>query len=445
MQKYGDAGIPSGWIMEDNIHIYAGGCVDKERYVESFTELIQELEENRRALFECPDEIIIHLFAHFGKEIIKDSSLAYIPGLSYLSLWLRKENLHAIYLANFGIKPGIRDSIPVDSRSEMIHVPRGVVCHWIAGNIPLLGFFSLVLATLGKNASILKIHPAVYKYLNPLLQKLEEVTIEIDRVSYSGKVITLSVSLVSFPGKNEIMSRDFSLSADCRVIYGSHEAVQAISCLPHQVHADTIVYGPKYSFAVFDKEAVESPEFSSMLKGLAQDIVLYNQAACSSPHTIFFEKSKMVLHDIAEQLKSAFQTLPERMFYPLDEGIAISVINTRARFLLDSSKDILLPDDLKWTVCINDAISLEEPVQGRCVFVKEVSDIDQVLPLVTRKVQTVALGIVDQVRKERYVRELAYRGVDRVMAPGTMHEFTQPWDGMLGAGRMVRWIAVVKK
>ena len=76
---------------------------------------------------------------------------------------------------------------------------------------------------------------------------------------------------------------------------------------------------------------------------------------------------------------------------------------------------------------------------------KEVSDIDQVLPLVTRKVQTVALGMVDQVRKERYVRELAYRGVDRVMAPGAMHEFTQPWDGMLGAGRMVRWIAVVKK
>ncbi|HOJ97800.1 MAG TPA: acyl-CoA reductase, partial [Methanospirillum sp.] len=62
----------------------------------------------------------------------------------------------------------------------------------------------------------------------------------------------------------------------------------------------------------------------------------------------------------------------------------------------------------------------------------------------TRKVQTVALGIIDHIRKERYVRELAYRGVDRVMAPGTMHEYTQPWDGMLGAGRMVRWIAVKK-
>lgn len=428
--------------MEDEIQIYAAGFVVKERYTDSFTGLVKELEENRRPLFDCPDEIIIHLFAQFGKEIIKDPSLMSIPGLSYLSLWLRRENLRAIYLINFKREPGTKDPILVDSRIEMIYVPRGVVCHWIAGNIPLLGFFSLVLATLGKNASILKIHPNVYKFLNLLLQKLEQVTVTIDGMSYSGSIITSAVSLVSFPGKNENMSRDFSLSADCRVIYGSDEAVKAISCLPHQVHADTIVYGPKYSFAVFDKETIFSLDFPLMLKGLAQDIVLYNQAACSSPHTIFFETGSVSLQDIARQLKSAFQTLPERMFYPVDEGIAIPVINIRARYLLDSSRDILIPDDLKWTICINDTISLEEPVQGRCIFIKEVSNIDQVLPLVTRKVQTVALGMIDHERKERYVKELAYRGVDRVMTPGTMHEYTQPWDGMLGAGRMVRWIAV---
>ena len=430
--------------MADNIVIYSGGCVARERFSDSFIGLVRELEENRRALFDCPDEIIIHLLAQFGKEIIKDPSLVSIPGLSYLSLWLRRENLHAIYHVNLEKIPGTKDPISVDSRIEMIHVPRGIVCHWIAGNIPLLGFFSLVLAALGKNASILKIHPSVYKYLNPLLQKLEQVIVNINGVSYSGSIITSAVSLVSFPGRAESLSRDFSLSADCRVIYGSDEAVQTISSLPHQVHADTIVYGPKYSFAVFDKDAISSPDFPSMLKKLAQDIVLYNQAACSSPHTVFFEKSFIHLHDIAEQLKSALQSLPERMFYPLDEGIAISVINTRTRYLLDSSKDILIPDDMKWTICINDIVSLEEPVQGRCVFVKEVMDIDLVLPLVTRKVQTVALGMADHERKERYVRELAYRGVDRVMAPGTMHEYTQPWDGILGAGRMVRWIAVAK-
>ena len=47
-------------------------------------------------------------------------------------------------------------------------------------------------------------------------------------------------------------------------------SVQVISSLPHKVHADTIVYGPKYSFAVFDREAIESHDFYLMLKRLAQ-------------------------------------------------------------------------------------------------------------------------------------------------------------------------------
>ena len=431
--------------MEDKILIHEGGCVAEERYTDSFEELVGELDVNRRMLFDCPDEIIILLLAQFGKEIIKDRSLAFIPGLSYLSLWLRKENLNAIYRVNFRNRPGISDPVVVDSRTEMIHVPRGIVCHWIAGNIPLLGFFSLALATLGKNASILKIHPQIYKYLHLLFRKLEQVTIDAGEIQYSGKIITSVVSMVSFPGKNEDLSRTFSLSADCRVVYGSDEAVQVISSLPHKVHADTIVYGPKYSFAVFDRETIESPDFSLMLKRLAQDIVLYNQAACSSPHTVFFEKSSVTIKDIAGRLKSALQSLQDRMFYPLDEGIALSVINTRARYLLDDARDILSSDDLKWTICINDMISLEEPVQGRCVFVKEVPDIDLILPLVNRKVQTVALEIIDNARRERYVRELAYRGADRAMVAGMMHEYTQPWDGMLGAGRMVRWIAVAKK
>ncbi len=83
--------------MEDKILIHEGGCVAEERYTDSFEELVGELDVNRRMLFDCPDEIIILLLAQFGKEIIKDRSLAFIPGLSYLSLWLRKENLNAIY------------------------------------------------------------------------------------------------------------------------------------------------------------------------------------------------------------------------------------------------------------------------------------------------------------------------------------------------------------
>jgi len=427
--------------MTDGIIVYAAGCNSEEQFIDSFSSVVQQLEQSREKLFNYPDDVVLELFSRFGKEILQDPNLIGIPGLPYLSLWLRRDNLQSLFSVNFGKKSHDGKSQHIDKRTRMICVPRGVVCHWIAGNIPLLGFFSFVLASIGKNASILKIDPSVSEIFCLLLRKLKQVSVFHDGVTYTGSILSDSASLVSFSGKNSSFSSAFSRVADCRVVYGSEEAVSAISRLPCQAHADTIIYGPKYSFAIFDSEMVCSANFSSMLEGLARDIVYFNQAACSSPHTIFFEKSPVSLRVIGEKLRLALDTLPDRLFTPLDEGTALAVINTRGRYALDITKDILLSDDLKWTICINDNFSLEEPVQGRCVFLKEVSDIRDVLPLITRKVQTVGLGLGES-KREEYIRELAYRGVDRVMIPGTMHEYTQPWDGMLGAGRMVRWIAV---
>ena len=429
-------------IMSGLITVYSGCGVYEERTVETFGEIIQYLTDTRRILYECPSEHIIKLLDKFGKSIIRDPSLSRVPGLPYLSLWLREENIRSLYLTNFGSIPASGDIITISSRLGMFSVPRGIVCHWIAGNVPVLGIFSLVLATLGKNASILKIPPELGRTFNLLLKGLEETVLFVEGDEVTGSIIARSVALVSFPSSNHQISEAFSLAADCRVVYGSEEAVSAISRLPHQVHCESIMYGPKYSLAVFDQVSKCSADFPDLLEGLARDIVLFNQTACSSPHVVFCEKGGFGIRKVAELLKIAFERISGHLYHPLAEGTVIAVINTRAQYLLDVHKDILCSSDLKWTICMNDDLSLEEPVQGRCIFLKEVDDINQVLDLITRKVQTVSLSVRDELRRESFVQELAYRGVDRVMTPGMMHEYTQPWDGILGAERMVRWIAV---
>lgn len=430
--------------MSGPIVLYAGFGSYDLRSIESFEGIIQELNKTRRTLYECPPELTIRILDKFGRNIIRDPDLALVPGLPYLSLWLREENVRSLYKTNFGNTPESKGTIGISSRLGMFPVPRGIICHWIAGNIPVLGIFSLVLAVLGKNASILKISPELGPMLSLLLRRLDETKFSVDGIEVSGTIIAQSVALVSFPGSNHKISEAFSLAADCRVIYGSEDAVQSISSLPHQVHCETILYGPKYSFAIFDRDSISSPNFPDLLDGLTRDVVLFNQAACSSPHVIFCEKGERGIGMIAGLLQESFERVPVHLFHPLAEGTVVTVINTRAQYLLDEEKDILCSSGLKWTICMNDLLSLEEPVQGRCIFLKEVEDINQVLNLVTRKVQTVALSVGDDEKRANYVRELAYRGVDRVMTPGTIHEYTQPWDGILGAERMVRWIAVRK-
>lgn len=428
--------------MTGPIIIYAYDGSYEIRSVDSFKHIIQGLEKSRRKLYDCPLDCIVQILDAFGKNLIRDPDLVAIPGLPYLSLWLRKENLNSIVQANFLKVSNSDNEIGISPRISMFPVPRGIVCHWIAENIPYLGVFSLVLATLAKNASILKISPELGKVFSLLLNRLEKTNVLYNGAVVSGKCISRSVAVVSFPGKNREISEAFSLVADCRIVYGSEDAVQTISMLAHRVHCETIVYGPKYSFVVFDKESITSSEFPSQLDSLANDIVLFNQVACSSPHVVFCEKNEININTIAHLLKNAFDRLPDHRYGQLHEGTVVGVINTRGRYMLDENREILCSSDMKWTICINHDLSLEEPVQGRCIFLKEVEDFGQILDLITRKVQTVSLAMENSERREAFLRELAYRGVDRVMTPGTMHEYTQPWDGILGSERMVRWVAV---
>ena len=106
---------------------------------------------------------------------------------------------------------------------------------------------------------------------------------------------------------------------------------------------------------------------------------------------------------------------------------------------------MLKPADTSWTILINSDISLEEPVQGRCIFIKEIDNINKVLGLLTRKIQAVSACILNPEKKREFAKNAAYRGVDRIVVPGKIHDFDLPWDGILTLNRLVRWTILKDK
>ena len=68
-------------------------------------------------------------------------------------------------------------------------------------------------------------------------------------------------------------------------------------------HCDTIIFGPKYSFSIIDKESIEAENFEQMVSNSIDDITLFNQVACSSPHVYYFEKNRLGLNKIINLLK----------------------------------------------------------------------------------------------------------------------------------------------
>jgi hypothetical protein len=168
-----------------------------------------------------------------------------------------------------------------------------------------------------------------------------------------------------------------------------------------------------------------------------------DQTACSSPQVVLLERGEVTSRQFAEQLARALDKVPLRLIEGnRSEARCLDVINARGEYLLSTDKDIIIPGDLSWTVLIDREDGLPEPVQGRCIFVREVESLTEATRHITRKVQTIALCIDDEEKMCEFAERASYAGADRFVAPGEMNDFTLPWDGLLPLSRMVRWTTI---
>jgi hypothetical protein len=430
---------------EAMITCYLLDGIFQETSVDNFHTIASSVNRHRRKLSDLPLDLIIETLSQLGRKILQDKAINQAPGITYLSLWLKRKNLEEICrrnYADFGYPDGF---VPVNSHLSLAARPRGIICHWIAANVPTLAFFSIVQALLSKNGSIVKVPEENRELVLAILKDLSVLDFEYRGTRYSGEILLNVLSIVTFEGRDGKTSEQFSLIADGKIIYGSSEAVRSVIALPQRDHCEVIVFGPKYSFGVFDRESVEGSGFKEALDKTVKDIAVFNQMACSSPHVIFFEKNRFTLYEIGMMMKESFDSLPPLLRHQATPPSTLAdTINIRGKFLLSEDKQIIIPEDMGWTILMDKELQLEEPVQGKCIFIKEIARVEDCLPLVTRKIQAMIVSICDPYRSRAFAGEATYLGVDRIVAPGRIHEYNQPWDGILSLNRLVRWVIISK-
>jgi len=421
-----------------------GEAVDHE--ISDLGPVVALLDRRREELRALSMDDIIALLAHLGKQLIKDPELSRMGGATYISLWLRADNLERLCELNYGDRHRVDRFIGVLPGTEMRCQPRGTSCHWLPNNVPVMSFFSLMLAVLSKNSSILKVSDINRPVLTAVLEKLKSIDIEVQGRRVMGATLVRSVCMLSFDSSSAADNTMLSLAADVKVAWGSGEAVRAVAALPQKETCDTIIFGPKYSMAVFDQAFLAGDSSEEALKKLAQDAVLFDQTACSSPQVIILERGAVSARRLAEELATGFEALPVKLRHTqMAERQCLEVISARGTYLLSEDRDVIMPRDLGWTILLDQEEGLPEPVQGRCVFVREVSDLNDVIAHITRKVQTIALCIHDRDRARAFADRASAAGVDRFVMPGEMHDFTLPRDGLMPLNRMVRWITIRRR
>lgn len=91
---------------------------------------------------------------------------------------------------------------------------------------------------------------------------------------------------------------------------------------------------------------------------------------------------------------------------------------------------------------MDDNIRLEEPVQSRTIFLKEVDSVMDCVDLITPRIQTIGTAIYNRNKLLEFTDAVTYKGVARCVLPGQMNFYDSPWDGIYFLNRLVRWVTL---
>jgi hypothetical protein len=363
--------------------------------------------------------------------------------IGFLPLWLRRGNLEPLVAqALRGDRRAIDGFVPQALAISRQHraQPRGLLVHWVAGNVPLLGMISVIQGLLTKNANLVKVSRQNAGVLPYFLEALGTIRYRrSDGKEISGALLTDAVRAI-YTEHDDDAAATLSALADVRVAWGGREAVEAIMNLPRRFGTEDIVFGPKTSFVVVGAEKLSGEaEGRKTAMLVARDTVALGQRGCNSPHTIFVERGGVLTPEVfAALLSEELGRAARQVSSDVAPQEAFQILSRRAEY--DMRGQAWYSDGVRWSVFYSDDDrGLATPCYGRTLFVRPVDNVFDVAPLCSVNTQTAGLALSD--RRLKLAEALTVRGVERCPEVGQMSLYEAPWDGMYPMDRMVRWVS----
>lgn len=425
--------------MENKVIFYNGEIIDKQ--LVDLPKIIEELKSRLDFIYNLSVDDLLEFFDKLAiywrgnKELTKKIGNSLKP----LAEFIKKENM--IELLNFSLRGNykILDTFVDFKKPNYIYTcqPRGLAVHWLAGNVPMLGIYSVIQSIITKNVSLIKAPSQGYEDFLILLDSFKQ----IETMHIKGKELVKSICVILIDKNNTQLQNTMSEMADIRIAWGGKEAIEAIMGLRRKIFSEDIIFGPKYSYGVIDKEALK--DYKKIAQRLAFDICTFDQYACSSPHTIFVQENEQVSAlEFAKELSKNMDFVSKKMIKKgrteTEKKMDILTIRTKYSML----GKVFKSEDYDWTVVYTTEEGLAEPCFSRVIFVKPIDDLLKLAEFNNQKIQTLGCAIYKD--KEEIIRKITRKGVDRCPRFGDMTLYESPWDGFFPIDRMVRWVKCYK-
>ena len=248
-----------------------------------------------------------------------------------------------------------------------------------------------------------------------------------------------TIAVVYFSRHAQKLGELMSKSANVRIAWGRKEAVETVANYPSMIDCETVVFGPKLSFAVIAQEELSSEqEAKKLARKVAVDVCVFDQAGCASPHNLFIEQGGNVSPErFCEILAESFPKTEIQIPKPTISVEQISAIHS-IRGVYDFKGKIWGSDSMSWSILYSEENELCKPVYSRVLMVHPVNHINDSLIHIEDYIQSI--GIAAPLEKAiDYANKATAKGVSRLPLIGRMLNFEMPWDGIFLIDRLVKW------
>jgi hypothetical protein len=312
---------------------------------------------------------------------------------------------------------------------------RGLAFHLPPQNVDTLFLYSWAIAFACGNINIVRLPehmpPLMADLLDPLLVLLGEAGAQD--------------MFVSYPKEDDAVSQALSAHADCRLVWGGDAKAETFNSLPLRIGGKSLMFADRYSHAVLSARAVaalDAPGLEQLAKALHDDIRLFDQRACSSPHTLH-------VLDGSDDTMPAIHRLLDRVDARARRSPSIDPAQGMAKFV--ASCAMAAADTAGSARRLSNEMTAVElavgeqrglAVGGGFLSLRRIGRIEELTGMLTARDQTlVHFGLAPEVL-DRLALLAAAQGVARLVPFGSALGFDQIWDGYDLVAELTRVVRV---
>lgn len=358
------------------------------------------------------DNVIDFLNA-LSSALLKDRTCRLYPDVITFAFFCRKANIMSL-----------KEKY---SSTDDLRLGRGILFHIAPSNVPINFGYSLVAGLLAGNNNIVRVSSKQFPQVDLVIKHLQELMDGGQHDEVAKRIV-----LVRYD-RNSDANAFFSSICNVRVIWGGDATIQTIRQNAIPARSFDVCFADRYSIAAINPDAIISAsdaEIKKLAESFYNDTYLFDQNACSAPHTIFWMNSESVT-----AAKNRFWTSVHDYTAPKYELQAVMSVDKLTAFYRQAASMNIKKEDMPDNVVVRTELSeLPKDIEDfrcACGYFSEytINSLDEIALIITTKYQSLGYYGFERDCLVEFVKHNRLQGLDRIVPIGETTAFSLTWDG----------------